>query len=88
MRVDWYAKLMLTVIALLLAVVALRPFFTPLSVSAEASVPSFQYTGGAGGFWAIETRTGRVWLFEDQGNGHFKIRPYAAIPLPGNQASR
>ena len=78
MRIDLYTKVVLTTIALLLGVLALRPVVNPVSVQAQADAPSLYIepgiialqnpngtpVGTAGeGKMVIDLRTGDVWGF-------------------------
>ena len=64
MKVDLFSKVFLTLIALFLGIIALRPFFQPPTVSAQAGLSAVQFSGSLGGFWAFDTRTGEVWVYE------------------------
>jgi hypothetical protein len=68
MRIDLYTKTILTLIALLLGVVALKPIIQPQPVSAQASLAGVQFSGSVGGFWLFDTKTGDVWAYEKQGS--------------------
>jgi hypothetical protein len=63
MRIDLYTKTILTVIALLLAVVALEPMIHP-TVTAQAQSPSanIQFMGGSA-LVAMDKTTGKVWVY-------------------------
>ena len=78
MRIDLYTKAVLTTIALLLGVLALRPVVNPVSVQAQSDAPSLyiepgiipiQSPGGTPvgipqeGKMVIDLRTGDVWGF-------------------------
>lgn len=67
MKPDIYTKTVLAVIALLLAVIALRPFPETIA-QAQTSFAGVQFSpisGPAGEFkiLAFDTRTGEVWLY-------------------------
>ena len=78
MRIDLYTKVVLTTIALLLGVLALRPVVSPVSVQAQSDAPSLYIepeiipiqnpnstplgTPGEGKM-VIDLRTGDVWGF-------------------------
>ena len=71
MRIDLYTKTILTLIALLLAVVALKPLFQPQAVMAAGNFDRIQFSYSSGGDHAFfDTRSGDVWEYGD--NGHFK----------------
>lgn len=64
MRIDWSTKGVLTVIAVLLGVIAIRPYVSPDTVArAQGSFAGVQVAGSAGGpaFW--DTRTGDIWMY-------------------------
>ncbi len=62
MRIDWYTKGLLTVIALLLGVIALRPYISPNVVAhADGSFAGVQFSGS--GFF--DSRTGDIWGYYD-----------------------
>lgn len=63
MRIDLYTKTILTLIALLLAVVALKPTIQP-TVTAQAQSPSanIQFMGGTD-LIAMDKMTGKVWIY-------------------------
>ena len=63
MRIDVYTKTILTLIALLLAVVAFKPILQPTPALAQASLNAFQISAGASTLWAIEKNTGKVWIY-------------------------
>jgi hypothetical protein len=76
MRIDLYTKTILTLIALLLAVIALKPIVQPQPTIAQGNLSSIQFSGARIGFWAFDTRTGDVWIYNTQTggcDGHFKI---------------
>jgi hypothetical protein len=79
MRIDRYTKTILTIIALLLAVIALRPFFQPQATLADdrdyARV-QFSYSGGNHAFF--DTRSGDVWEYGDKGQfrQHYKVHEF------------
>jgi hypothetical protein len=64
MRIDWYTKGVLTVSALLLAVIALRPFVSPWAP--QGSFAGVQFSGGATEPQFFDARTGELW-----GYGHW-----------------
>jgi hypothetical protein len=62
MRIDLYTKGVLTVIAVLLAVIAFRPYVSPDAVvQAQGLFAGVQFTGFNGGAYFFDTRTGDVW---------------------------
>jgi len=70
MRVDLYTKTILTLIALFLAVMALKPIFEPQAAMAQGRYGGvqFSYSGGSHAFF--DTNSGDVWEYGD--NGHFR----------------
>ncbi len=77
MRIDWYTKTVLTLVAVLLAMVALKPMFQPESVNAQMTVagpPPYAYlapqAGDAtadGGKHFIDLRNGKLWMCDFKG---------------------
>ena len=66
MRIDRYTKTILTIIALLLAVVVLQSLLRPTAVSAQPALGGVQFTYRPEGFLAIDTKGGDVWLYDIQ----------------------
>jgi hypothetical protein len=64
MRFDLYTKAVLTVIAGALLLIAGKPFFQPTTVAAQTSISSVHLSGFAGGFWAFDTKTGDVYMYD------------------------
>ena len=76
MRIDLYTKAILTIIALLLAVIALKPLFQPQPAMAQGNFSSVQFSSSPGGLKFFDTRTGEIWLYQENGGQmyqHFKI---------------
>jgi hypothetical protein len=71
MRIDLFTKVVLTVIALLLAVIALRPIVQPQAVMAQGSLNGVQFSGAGGDLYAIDTRTGDIWVYDTE-NGNLE----------------
>jgi sugar lactone lactonase YvrE len=75
MHIDLFTKTILTLIALLLAVVAIRPMAQPTGVAAQGSgFAGVQFSGDSTNLWAIDTKTGQFWVYDIQskrlvGNG-------------------
>jgi hypothetical protein len=85
MRIDLYTKVVLTVIAVMLTFMACKSAVQPIGVAAEGALAAVQFTGGVGGFWAVDTRGGDVWVYEDHGNNltpkyYGKITKLGAVP--------
>jgi hypothetical protein len=79
MRIDLYTKTILTIIALLLAVVVLKPIFQPQPIMADdrdyARI-QFSYSGGNHAFF--DSRSGDVWEYGDKGQfrQHYKVHEF------------
>jgi len=79
MRIDIYTKVILTIIALLLAVIALTPLVQPQPAMAQGSFSGVQMSGGGDMFF--DTRTGDICAYEFDRNSprfgqvtaHYKI---------------
>ena len=64
MRIDWYTKGVLTVIAVLLGVIAIRPYVSPNAVAhAQGSFAGVQFSMSAGDPFFFDTRTGEIWEY-------------------------
>jgi hypothetical protein len=70
MRIDLYTKTILTLIALLLAVIVLKPIFQPQDAMAAGNFASLQFSYSGGNHAFFDARSGDVWEYGD--NGHFK----------------
>jgi hypothetical protein len=61
MRIDWYTKGVLTVIALLLGMIAIRPYVSPDAVAhAQGPFAGVQFSGNA----FFDSRTGDVYFYD------------------------
>ena len=78
MRTDLYTKTILTLIALLFAVFALKPVFQPQGVIAQGGFAGIQFSYGAGNHAFFNTNTGDVWEYGDHGNfrSHYKVHEF------------
>jgi hypothetical protein len=75
MRIDWYTKGVLTVIAVLLAAIALRPYVSPEAVAhAQGSFAGVEFSAGSGGLNFFDTRTGEIWGYSSAGPFSEKLR--------------
>jgi len=77
MRIDLYTKTILTIIALLLAVFALKPILQPQAAMADGFAGiQFSYSGGNHAFF--NATTGDVWEYGDHGNfrNHYNVREF------------
>lgn len=65
MRLDAYTKIVLTVIALTLVLIACKPLAQPVGVAAEGPLAGVQFSPdtGNGGFWLFDAKTGDVWHY-------------------------
>jgi hypothetical protein len=68
MRNDLYLKVALTVIALALTLIACKSVVQPLGVAAQGALAGVQFSGGVGGFWAFDTKSGNIWGYELSGD--------------------
>jgi len=75
MRIDLYAKTILTLIALLLAVI-LKPILQPQGAMAPGSYAGIQFSYSGGNHAFFNANTGDVWEYGDHGNlrNHYKVR--------------
>lgn len=70
---------MLVVIALLLAVIALKPILQPSRVMAQGNFSGVQFSPDmTGGYWFFDTHTGDLWHYSQSGevaavNTHQKV---------------
>lgn len=75
MRIDWYTKGVLTVIAVLLGVIALRPYVSPDAVAhAQGGFSGVQFSAGPGGLNFFDTKTGEIWGYSSAGPYKDKFR--------------
>ena len=70
MRIDLYTKTILTLVALLLAVIVMKPILQPQAAMADGPYGSIQFSYSGGNHAFFDTRSGDVWEYGD--NGHFK----------------
>jgi hypothetical protein len=75
MRIDWYTKGVLTVIAVLLGVIALRPYVSPDVVAhAQGSFAGVQYARTPQSDSFFDPRTGDVWHYlENNKPDHYRL---------------
>ena len=75
MRIDLYTKVILTVIALLLAVFTLKPVLQPHAVMAQGNFGGIQFSYSGGNHAFFNANTGDVWEYGDHGNfrNHYKV---------------
>ena len=74
MRIDLYTKTILTVIALLLAVNALKPILQPQPAMAQGNLNGVQFATDQGKRVFFDSRTGDIWIYGgDQFMEHLKV---------------
>jgi len=84
MRVDLYTKTILTLIALFLGVVAVRPILQPQVAMAggntaqEGSFGGIQFSYSAGEPAFFDPRSGEVWIHGNDGHfrQHYKVNKF------------
>jgi hypothetical protein len=75
MQIDRYTKGVLTVIAVLLAVIALRPYVNPDAVAhAQGQFAGVEFSAGPGGLNFFDTKTGEIWGYNNAGPYKEKFR--------------
>ena len=82
MRVDKYTKTILTVIALLLAAIVLKPIVQPIPASAQVSLNGVQFIPASNSFDAFDTKNGDVWFYSYDG-GRYSARYLGRITQLG-----
>ena len=81
MRFDLYMKVILTMIAVFLAVSAVRPLLQPpQNVHAQGPFNNIQFSAFSGGFDAFDTTNGDVWEYLYTGPKH-RVRHFKVIQL-------
>jgi hypothetical protein len=75
MRIDRYTKMILTLIALLLATLAFKPIFQPQPLMAAGGYTGIQFSYSGGNHAFFDSRSGDVWEYGDKGNfrNHYKV---------------
>jgi hypothetical protein len=70
-----WGNFLLIVIALLLAVIALRPIFQPQPVLAQGTLGGVQFTFSQGYYTFFDGRTGDLWQYNPYGqlSQHYKM---------------
>ena len=78
MRIDLYTKTILTLIALLLSVVVLKPVFQPQTAKAAGAFAGVQFSYSGGNHAFFNVNTGDVWEYGDHGDfrNHYKVREF------------
>jgi hypothetical protein len=80
MRIDLYTKAVLTIIAVMLAVIASNQLVSPRIASAQGGFAGVQWNGSDGFF---DSRTGEIWVYNTE--THTPILRYR-LPNPGQPA--
>ena len=83
MRIDTYTKTILTLIALLLAIVVLRPVFEPPTASAQSAFAGIQFLGGPDNLMTVDTRTGDIWHYKTGDLTNTVITFWGKLTQPG-----
>jgi len=75
MRIDLYTKTILTLIALLLAVIVLKPIIQPTPALAQANVGLVQFSASQGELYFFDQKNGDIWQYRESGQleGHSKL---------------
>ena len=75
MRIDFYTKAILTVIAAALSSMAVRPWIVPDQVAhAQGAAPELQFAATPVGYSFFDARTGDLWEYSGTGiHGKFKL---------------
>jgi hypothetical protein len=78
MRIDLYTKTILTFIALLLTVFALKPVFQPQTASAAGAFTGVQFSYSGGNHAFFNVNTGDVWEYGDHGDfkNHYHVKEF------------
>jgi len=78
MRIDRYTKTILTIIALLLAVIVLKPLFQPQPAMADGKYVGVQFSYSGGNHAFFDSRSGDVWEYGDNGQfrQHYKVHEF------------
>jgi hypothetical protein len=75
MRFDVYTKTIVTIIALLLAVMVLKPIIQPQTAIADGGFAGIQFSYSGGNHAFFNANTGDVWEYGDHGDfrNHYKV---------------
>ena len=78
MRIDFYTKTILTLIALLLTVIVVKPILQPQATMAEGKYAAIQFSYSGGNHAFFDTRSGDVWEYGDNGqfHQHYKVHEF------------
>jgi hypothetical protein len=62
---NFYVKVCLTAIVLLLTAIVLKPILSPTLAEAQSSISGVQVSAqGSGGFLLYDNNTGRLWAYD------------------------
>ena len=75
MRIDLYTKIILTLVAVLLAVMVLKPILQPQAAMADGPYGGVQFSYSGGNHAFFNANTGDVWEYGDNGKfkQHYKV---------------
>jgi hypothetical protein len=78
MRIDLYTKTILTIIAVLLAVIVMKPILQPQTALAAGSFAGIQFSYSGGNHAFFNVNTGDVWEYGDHGDfrNHYKVHEF------------
>ena len=81
MRIDLYTKTILTFIALLLAVIALKPIIQPTPALAQANMSGVQFTAVGREIAFFDPKSGDVWQYDTYLNAPYPIKHFKLTKL-------
>jgi hypothetical protein len=67
MRIDLYTKTILTLVALLLAVIVLKPIIQPTPALAQTNLSGVQFEEYGGDYYFFDQKTGDIWCYTPHG---------------------
>ncbi len=84
MKPDRYTKIVLTVIALALVLIACNQYVTPATTTAaQGPFANVLFTGNAGSFTLFDQRTGDIWTYYQTGPDTNMTLHHARVSAPG-----
>jgi hypothetical protein len=77
-RIDFYTKTILTLIAMLLLVLVLTPVFQSQTAKAAGAFTDIQFSYSGGNHAFFNVNTGDVWEYGDHGDfrNHYKVHEF------------
>jgi hypothetical protein len=69
MRIDWYTKAVLTVIAIMLTVIACKPLISPETTTQSTPFAGVQANGGS----FFDPRTGEIWSYSQLADDYGRL---------------